>query len=198
MFLKNKKETAFTLVEVLVTVFIIGILSAVVVANFGEGRNEYSLDTVARKLVADIRRAQSMAINTVEANGAFYCGYGIHFDLNAGGVGTGDNTSYTIFGDNCSGANNDKKYSSGEKIREASLSEGIYFSEIEYRNTSGELNLVDTFFLPPDPDVWVFAYVSSWGGVAEISSDGFAYIELSNSKGDTQEIKIYSDGRVDY
>jgi len=77
------KNKGFTLVELMVTVSIIGLLSVVVFANYRAGEKQFALQRSAHQLAQDIRRVQNMAMATAECPGGTGCagivpsGYGI-------------------------------------------------------------------------------------------------------------------------
>ncbi len=63
---KNKRQkisAGFTLIEILVTLFIIGIISTLMFANYSDDTSQTQLDIKANSLVSDLRLAQSYALN---------------------------------------------------------------------------------------------------------------------------------------
>ena len=109
----KKNSQGFTLIEMLVIIFIISLLSVLILANYQGGKKKYALLQANQKLISDLRRAQNMAINGTEIEGhcstVFACfGYGIY--LNSG-------SSYLLFADN----NNNKIYDSGEGFETINL-----------------------------------------------------------------------------
>jgi len=89
-----KKFKGFTLVEVLVTTFIISVLSVILVVNWRENEKNYLVQQVAQEIVQNIRKAQGLALsgkNYAEKNIQKIDFYGVVFEK--------DNvTSYKIFG----------------------------------------------------------------------------------------------------
>ena len=145
---KNKK--GFTLVELLVSIFIIALLLALALINYRGAKQKLALERAASKLAQDIRRVQGMALGSeevwVQGQQQPVNGYGIYFP--AGGQGT----EYTLFADinNPDNPDNKNKYDEEDdtEIETISLEEGI-----KIKNTSpSNLSVV---FVPPDPDVYI-------------------------------------------
>jgi len=59
-------EKSFTLVEILVSIFIIILLSGIIFANYRQSGQQFALQRSANKLAQDIRRAQAMAMGAKE------------------------------------------------------------------------------------------------------------------------------------
>ena len=76
-----KKESGFTLTELLVVASIIILFSAIVLANYQTGNKQFALQRSAHKLAQDIRRAQEMAMSAKECEpcgNVVPPGYGIY------------------------------------------------------------------------------------------------------------------------
>lgn len=136
-------DKGFTLVEVLVVGFIIGVLSTVILLNYRSGQEQASLTRAAAFFETDVRRAQNLAISSFDFGGTIPCGYGLHYL---------DDRTYSIYAGELGGALNcqasshnfqsdtDLVYQS-QKIIEA----GVIFRS----------SFVDVFFEPPDPATYV-------------------------------------------
>lgn len=70
----------FTLVEALVVIAIISIISGFIVINFRHGEEGNKLQRSAQQVVQSIRKAQNMALSSVEYEGTIYDYYGVYFD----------------------------------------------------------------------------------------------------------------------
>jgi len=150
---KMLKCKGFTLVEVVVSIFIIVLLAGIVFANYRQAGKQFALQRSASKLAQDIRRAEEMAMSAKEYNGINpRGGYGMHFDK------TSSAKSYILFAD-CDGTN--YQYDPG-----GNPCNGLY-EKIETINFEGEVKIfslrssgvevpsLDIVFTPPDPTIRV-------------------------------------------
>lgn len=170
---RYSKHSAFTLVEIVIVVFIIMVLSVLVLANYEWGGHQLSLKRSAHKVARDLRKAEDLAMSTAETNGgAPRGGYGISFSLS-------EPHSYVLFGDN----NGDSSYNPNPPandliIEEVELEENIVISELYW--SSGVLmgDSLDIVFTPPDP-------------IVTMPSDSTSSIVTLHSVKTNQTIKIY-------
>jgi len=94
---ENRYKKGLTLLEVLTSVFIIALLSALTFGAYRQSNKQYALLRSANKLAQDIRRAQQMAMATKQCPLGTSCvglmpqGYGIR--LSSG------NTNYLLYAD---------------------------------------------------------------------------------------------------
>ena len=135
-----KRNKGFTLVELLVSIFIIALLLAFALINYRGAKQKLALERAASKLAQDIRRVQGMALGSEKVQGqSSVNGYGIYFS--SGGQGE----EYILFAD----INSNNKYDGGDtEIETIFLEKGI-----KIKNTSpSNLSIV---FVPPDPDVYI-------------------------------------------
>jgi len=106
----EKKFTGFTLVEVLVIMFIISTLSTVLVVNWRKNEKRYQLQRSAQIIVQNFRKAQNMSLagkNLCDQTSPSCVppSYGFFFSKT-------DLTSYVIFSDK----NGNNKYGGGESV----------------------------------------------------------------------------------
>ena len=130
---------AFTLIELLAVTSIILLLTALTLPNYKSGKGQLALQRSAFKLVQDLRRAQEMALSSIEINGETPYGFGIYFDP--------QNTSrYILFAN----ADNDYKYDSDDINMEViAMESGV---EILTLDPAAAFSVL---FTPPDPEVWI-------------------------------------------
>jgi prepilin-type N-terminal cleavage/methylation domain-containing protein len=106
-FNKNK-ATGFTLIEVLVVVFIIGLLSSILIVNWRNNEKQYQLQMIVQETVQNIRKTQEMALagskyfDVVTSTYKIPNSYGVYFAISTP-------NSYKIFAD----VNDNKTYDSG-------------------------------------------------------------------------------------
>lgn len=140
--LNNK---GFTLVELLVIGFIIGVLTITMLADFKRGQEGSKLRRVAAAIESDIRNAQNLSTASSEFNGYIPCGYGIY---------SVDSTTYRIYvgkADDCS--NTSRNFTSADDVYEDIK---IKDPDIIFVSTvSGPRYFYDIFFEPPNPTVYI-------------------------------------------
>jgi len=159
-------KNGFTLVEILVVVFIIAILTSVLVTNFPKGRQQFALQRAAHKIIQNLRKAQEMAMSAREEiclGGEKADGFGIYFSQSSP-------NSYLLF------ANCDEFYNydatSGDKILEnIDLEKGIKIYNLLPV-------LLSITFVPPSP----ITYINGFPGLE-------AQIVIS-LESDTSKIKV--------
>jgi prepilin-type N-terminal cleavage/methylation domain-containing protein len=134
----------FTLLETIITLFIITLMLALFLTGYREGSRNTDLNFAAQKLASDLRTAQNNSLGSVYYGGAIPAGgWGIHFDTSAP-------TAYLLFADQ----NNDKIYNAGEAV-DASGGQTVVLPAnvvIDTLNSGGGNRAqLDVTFLPPDP-----------------------------------------------
>ena len=101
-FKKNKNNTGFTLIELMVVVFIFLIITSITIFNYGKFNSSVSIQNLADDIALSVRSAQSYAIGVRGANDIFSFGYGVHFStkqVNPGQEFYGSNKSFVLFAD---------------------------------------------------------------------------------------------------
>jgi len=136
-------KNGFTLVEVLVAVFIIGVLTMMMLLNYRTGQDQASLTRSAAAFETDVRRTQNLAVASQEFGGSIPCGYGIHylgvrtFALYAGGLGGSAN---------CQASNHNFQSGLDSVYQDMKIIEpGVVFKSA----------FPDIFFEPPDPTTYI-------------------------------------------
>ncbi|MEA2113139.1 MAG: prepilin-type N-terminal cleavage/methylation domain-containing protein [Patescibacteria group bacterium] len=160
-FLFSKKffcrQFGFSMIELLVVMFIIGLISTLSLVSYRSGQRKYVLTGAVQQLVSDIRKAQNMALSGFSASSQ-YNGCGLY-------VEKGD-FSYLIYGNK----NADPNYQPSDSIIETiSLPDGV-----KIKSVSPASDKLHIFFEPPQPITYLNSATTA--GVSEI-----IILELENS-----------------
>ncbi len=136
------QEKGFTLIEILVVVFIITIFTGVLITNFPKGRQQFALQRAAHKLIQDLRKVQEMSMSAREEicpSGEKANGFGVYFNQSS-------SNSYRLF------ANCDEFYSYSKDIDKdlelIDLERGIKIFSLSS-------TLLSIAFVPPSPITYV-------------------------------------------
>ena len=183
-FFGNKSE-AFTLVEVLISVFIVILLTTMVLVNFEWGGYNFALERSLRAISQQIRLVQEMALSSKEIEGAVPPGgYGIHFAKT-------DLQKYILFADYKNTEEKLRTYGLEDQIiGEYSLERDISIEDL-CESYACEQDFLDIVFVPPDPEVYINGFPSPGG------SDFFAKIFLVSVNKATGSIAINGAGLVE-
>ena len=114
-FMVSKNQNAFTLLELVVMVSIVGIMLAIAVPRLKfDTLGGYKADTAARKIVTDLRRTRNLAITSAATNSD---GFKLKF------TGSSPYHSYEIINRNDSATVDSHTIDSGVRVTSASGSE---------------------------------------------------------------------------
>jgi prepilin-type N-terminal cleavage/methylation domain-containing protein len=177
--MKQKGQSGFSLIELLVVVSILGVLTSLLILYSRDSEKQLTLIREQSKLVSTILRAKSLAVQTFTGEGLI-CGYGVHFFENAG---------YTLFkdakvGNEC--LTNDKVLTLPDTNE---WEETVDLSSLGVQISSGQTS--DIFFIPPDPQVALNGVVPP--GPVDVVIDLSIVIDGQLS---TRSIKVNNAGQV--
>ena len=150
-----KKDSGFTIVDLLISIAILGLLSTIVLVNFRGGERSDSVRQSANMALSFLRRAQTMTLSgaTLISDGTFpEGGYGVRFD-------SSDTNTLVLFADK----NKDHLYSAGEETESIDLSKQSVF------DASGNL---DVLFSAPDGEVYFNGAATELSKTIQFSADG--------------------------
>lgn len=164
----NKKSAGFTMMELMVSIFIIALISGIFLTNYHSTNKRSELILTAQKLVSDIRLMQANSLGAVELAGEVpEGGWGVHFN-------EGD-SDYIIFAD----IDADYTYDGGEEYKIINLPGSITINSIDIGNS------VDIVFEPPDPTTY-------------INTDPVANVQIELTDGDSSKtIEVNFFGLID-
>ncbi len=139
--MKINRKAGFTLVEALVTLFVIGVISSIMIVNWRRNEGQYQLLRAAQQIMQDIRKTQDYALSGKQmywsptSQWIVPKSYGIHFSRS-------QPTFYFIYGDYIG----NEGYQSPEDIEETNtwLENGIEIYSF------GGGNVKDIIFSIPD------------------------------------------------
>lgn len=147
---KLKNNSGFTLVEMMVSVAVIVIVSAMSLVSFRSTNNSASSSMAAQKLASDIRMTQGWALSLKDFNGASpEGGWGIYFSKTGG-----DEYKYSFFADksdnhvcaaNCGNTT--------EKYKDVAFLNNIKIIDIKINSVS--VNRLHLTFIPPEPEICI-------------------------------------------
>ncbi|MFA6194808.1 MAG: type II secretion system protein [Patescibacteria group bacterium] len=165
--MKSIDKKAFTLIEMVVSISMITIVTALFIVNYRSANKRTDLIMTAQNLVADIHLAQNNTLGLVKYNDTVPAGgWGISFDV--------DNDHYILFADLDSPE--DAGYMSMDEATEArpeyggrttQLAPDIRISKLTLDGGT-EVNAASVTFLPPDPRTNIFDTNTATSSALEI------------------------------
>lgn len=192
----------FTLIELVVTVGIVGIITAVTLADNNRFGGQVMLRNLAYEMALIVREAQTYGVSvrkvTVAGSPVFESGYGIH-------INAADPTSYILFADTYKDLayptqGEDGMYTTPlEDVNTYNIGRGYKMTKVcagssgtvcENVCTSGCSGSLDILFKRPEPDAAI-----RMDGVASILYDQ-ASIELASPRGDTMRVVVEVSGQI--
>jgi Tfp pilus assembly protein FimT len=161
--LRNKKiKGGFTTFELLVVMFIIGLLATLTFAGYHNGQKRYTLSQDSQRLMSSLRKAQNMAMEGINISGNYY-GYGVYAEKG--------NAYYLIYADK---DNNSSFQPSDDVLETVNLSD-----KVGIENVSPLSDKIDIFFGPPDPTTYINA--NSTAGVSGTVTLGLSDSSLNKT-----------------
>jgi type II secretory pathway pseudopilin PulG len=182
--------TGFTLVEIIISIIVISLLTAVLLANYHATNQRAQLNIVRQQIISDIRLAQNNSLGSKSYNGAIpQGGWGLYFDSRSSGS-PARNTYYYFFADISSPVDN--RYDDGEANpayggKTVYLPSGFTISEIRINNI--RRNTLEITYEPPNPTVTICRPVQCDGDIGTIT--------ITDNSGQFKTITLNTFGLVD-
>lgn len=190
----KQKNKGFTLVEMLISVGIFTVMSAIILANYPEFRSRSALDNLTAQVAIVFREAQVYGISVREEGDAdFDVGYGVHVDRDV------SNKELIIFADK----NRDKMFNPGTDkdsdsvIETFTLTGGESITQlcapscVDRTIRPQEQPSVTAVFVRPNPD----AYFSTKGALDE--SLPSISLRISNRSGSySRNVEVFTTGQI--
>ncbi len=157
-------KPAFTLVEMVVSISIIALVSALFIANYRSASKRTDLIMMSQNLVADVHLAQNNTLGLVKYNDAVPAGgWGVHFnqttnsytlfaDLDAPSTPTNPSPGYMQYDPATEGV-------TSYGARTTQLPTGIEIVSLKFANGSSQ-SQTNVSFLPPDPQTNIYQPLS--------------------------------------
>ncbi|MFA5392104.1 MAG: type II secretion system protein [Candidatus Paceibacterota bacterium] len=139
------KKKGFTLIEMMVTLSIVTLLTVMVLVYSRQSEKVTNLIRDSDKMVFELRRAQNLAMLTLQPSIQPICGWGIY--INKESV---PQTQYILFSDFCDGVT-PEQYDLEEKFETVNLLKGVKITEA---------NIFSITFVPPEPQVKFYPILS--------------------------------------
>lgn len=168
------EQRGFSLLEVLITAAIIGLITGLVTLRYGAFNNLILLKNQAFQIALELREVQTRSLSATGSSGEFRRPYGIHFS-------TAQPGSYVVFLD----GNENGYYNAGEELETRRLDSRFTLSQLCSASNCSLSNLSVTFRRPN------FDAVMNNGTV----SDGVVGVSTVNDTG-SRLIKINAAGQI--
>ncbi len=185
---RNSKK-GFTLIEILVTLGILAILSAILVGYASESSRQTFMMIARERVIRLFARVRSLSTSTYSVNAGggnqmLICGYGLHVDRPAGKL-----FIFQEMASDCSIAN--YQYTPGTDVPLAGAldSYSLDTGRIQFvTDPNGDLN--DVVFVPPNPDIHINGDTA--GTITKAGVD----LQIKDGSGYTAEVNINNAGQV--
>lgn len=179
-------ERGITLVEIIVSIFMITMFSTILIANFPRILKEFALSRVSYKLAQDLRKVEDLGLSGVQLtddSGELVQakGYGIYIDLSALPI-----EQYKIYAD----LDGDQSYTLADYIIEtidiSKENPNLFIKGVENIRVGGDSTSIN--FTPPDPTVSIY-------NLCESCQDVSIVIGL-NSENSERKVSINTSGLI--
>ena len=178
MHFKNSQSAGFSILEVLITAAIIGVVTAIVVIRYGAFNNSVLLKSQAYEMALDLREAQVFAVSVREGSGGFRDEYGIYFT-------TASSTEYQLFIDS---SPSNQLYDPGEELGDPYRLDSR-FGITNLTINGSDVSEFSVVFKRPDFDAIIEGDPSNTTATIVIEP-------VSAASGETRTVEVTSTGQI--
>lgn len=174
---KKIVPAGFTIVEMLVVIFIMTVFSTLFLAYYRNNQRQYQLNMVVQTMASDFRRTQNSALAGTAQSAGIPFGYGIHVE---------SASQYTLF-------YNGPQQPPGQ-LYNYKKPPGNSSIDLETVNLPTGVTIAptsqDVFFIPPDPTTYFNGSLAASGTSLQFT--------LTAAGGLSKTITVYSNGRIEF
>lgn len=189
------KTRGFTLFELLVSISIFVLITALALVNYRRYTNDLVVSNLAYDIALTVRKAQSYGINVRGFGGNFNYAYGVHFDNP-----TSVNNQYKLFVDvNQDGVYDATTDGSSSAIETYTLLQGNKVCKLRYvhhnETQEGDITKLDVTYLRPNPEATIIINGTQLLNDPTVSGD-YVRVYISSPEGRQKTIDIYPSGQI--
>ncbi len=186
---------AFTLIELVVSIAIFALMTALVVVKYGNFNQSVLLTNLAYDVALTVRTAQTYGLSVKSTSGddPFKYGYGVHFSTDAGS--DAEMILYADFDEN-----NRFTENTNEEVNIYTIKRGAVISDLCIgtesmcaSGVSGGESIVDITFKRPDPNAQILGD-DNCGGPSCFKK--YARIIVQATDGSTRAVSVRENGQI--
>ena len=181
----------FTLIELIVSISIFAMMTALVVAKYGNFNQSVLLTNLAYDMALTIRTAQTYGVSVRQEGGDFKYPYGVYFSSVSG-----NNTSFVFFVDMNLDVTDQGYYDVADQIINTyTLKRGAKIQQICTNTTCSSIeDELHITFKRPDPDARFC--VTSTCGVMGAPAETYVKIVIEGTDGSTRAVVVRKNGQI--
>ncbi|MEK7646089.1 MAG: type II secretion system protein [Patescibacteria group bacterium] len=187
-FIPHTFSRGFTLVELIVSISIFAIMTALVVAKYGTFNQSVLLTNLAYDMALTIRTAQTYGVSVKQEGGAFTNAYGIFVSND-----TSINSQVIFFSDSDLGSEGFYASGADQLVNTYALKRGAIIKDICTDTAGcgeGEAHIT---FKRPDPDAIICVASFCAGGGTE---PGYVRLIIAGTDGSTRSVLVRKNGQI--
>ncbi len=197
MICRSSISRGFTLIELVVSIAIFGLMTALVVAKYGNFNQSVLLTNLAYDVALTVRTAQTYGLSVKSSandvapgdSGSFRYAYGVHFSTSAGGESEREIRLFSDFDEN-------QAYSgTTEDVSVYTIGRGAIISDLcagMSSSCSPGYAELDILFKRPDPNATICAFGDSNPGCDK----KYTEITVQATDGSTRTVSVRANGQI--